>query len=198
MNANIATLKKKWIGWISVQTVWNMQERKKKDERDVKITFCTVNDTFTSILKDIRRGGFDKICVFSDRDAKMLYANCLSEGLDNMTIYHSDFRKNVDQLRRDEKINNRISFLTCIAFNGLNVRNEGEKILIDIRMTQGETSYNEIIQIIGRFRNNKDITVRLYADNKYSEDVDLDMLFNDAKVIVESGSIEVNSEYLIL
>ena len=115
-----------------------------------------------------------------------------------MTIYHSDFRKNVDQLRRDEKINNRISFLTCIAFNGLNVRNEGEKILIDIRMTQGETSYNEIIQIIGRFRNNKDITVRLYADNKYSEDVDLDMLFNDAKVIVESGSIEVNSEYLIL
>lgn len=168
---------------------------KKKDERDVKITFCTVNDTFTSILKDIRRGGFDKICVFSDRDARMLYANCLSEGLDNMTIYHSDFKKNVDQLRRDEKINNRISFLTCIAFNGLNVRNEGEKILIDIRMTQGETSYNEIIQIIGRFRNNKDITVRLYADNKYSEDIDLDELFHDAKVIVESGSIEVNSEY---
>ena len=168
---------------------------KKEDERDVKITFCTVNDTFTSILKDIRRGGFDKICVFSDRDAKMLYANCLSEGLDNMTIYHSDFRKNVDQLRRDEKINNRISFLTCIAFNGLNVRNKGEKILIDIRMTQGETSYNEIIQIIGRFRNNKDITVRLYADGKYSEDVDLDVLFHDAKVIVESGSIEVNSEY---
>ena len=168
---------------------------KKEDERDVKITFCTVNDTFTSILKDIRRGGFDKICVFSDYDAKMLYANCLSEGLDNMTIYHSDFRKNVDQLRRDEKINNRISFLTCIAFNGLNVRNEGEKILIDIRMTQGETTYNEIIQIIGRFRNNKDITVRLYADNKYSEDVDLDELFHDAKVIVESGSIEVSNEY---
>ena len=168
---------------------------KKKDERDVKITFCTVNDTFTSILKDIRRGGFDKICVFSDRDAKMLYANCLSEGLDNMTIYHSDFRKNVDQLRRDEKINNRISFLTCIAFNGLNVRNEGEKILIDIRMTQGETTYNEIIQIIGRFRNNKDITVRLYADGKYSKAVDLDELFHDAKVIVDSGSIEVSSEY---
>ena len=168
---------------------------KKKDERDVKITFCTVNDTFTSILKDIRRGGFDKICVFSDYDAKMLYANCLSEGIDNMTIYHSDFRKNVDQLRRDEKINNRISFLTCIAFNGLNVRNEGEKILIDIRMTQGETTYNEIIQIIGRFRNNKDITVRLYADNNYSEDVDLDELFHDAKVIVNSGSIEVSSEY---
>ena len=168
---------------------------KKKDERDVKITFCTVNDTFTSILKDIRRGGFDKICVFSDRDARMLYANCLSEGIDNMTIYHSDFRKNVDQLRRDEKINNRISFLTCIAFNGLNIRNKDEKILIDISMTQGETSYNEIIQIIGRFRNNKDITVRLYADNKYSEDVDLDTLFHDAKVIVESGSIEVNSEY---
>ena len=168
---------------------------KKKDERNVKITFCTVNDTFTSILKDIRRGGFDKICVFSDRDAKMLYANCLSEGIDNMTIYHSDFRKNVDQLRRDEKINNRISFLTCIAFNGLNVRNEGEKILIDIRMTQGETTYNEIIQIIGRFRNNKDITVRLYADGKYSKAVDLDELFHDAKVIVDSGSIEVSSEY---
>ena len=168
---------------------------KKKDERDVKITFCTVNDTFTSIMKDIRRGGFDKICVFSDYDAGMLYANCLSEGIDNMTIYHSNYRKNVDQLRRDEKINNRISFMTCIAFNGLNIKNEGEKILIDIRMTQGETTYNEIIQIIGRFRNNKDITVRLYADGKYSKAVDLDELFHDAKVIVDSGSIEVSSEY---
>ena len=168
---------------------------KKKDERNVKITFCTVNDTFTSILKDIEKGGFDKICVFSDRDAGMLYANCLNRGVDDITIYHSDFRKNVDQLRRDEKINNRISLLTCIAFNGLNVRNEGEKILIDIRMTQGEITYNEIIQVIGRFRNNKDITVRLYADGKYSKDVDLDELFHDAKVIVESGSIEVNSEY---
>lgn len=168
---------------------------KKKDERDVKITFCTVNDTFTSIMKDIRRGGFDKICVFSDYDAGMLYANCLSEGIDNMTIYHSNYRKNVDQLRRDEKINNRISFMTCIAFNGLNIKNEGEKILIDIRMTQGETTYNEIIQIIGRFRNNKDITVRLYADGKYQKAVDLDELFHDAKVIVDSGSIEVSSEY---
>lgn len=168
---------------------------KKKDERDVKITFCTVNDTFTSILKDIEKGGFDKICVFSDYDAGMLYANCLNRGMNDITIYHSDFKKNVDQLRRDEKINNRISLLTCIAFNGLNIKNEGEKILIDIRMTQGETTYNEIIQIIGRFRNNKDITVRLYADGKYSKAVDLDELFHDAKVIVDSGSIEVSSEY---
>ena len=111
------------------------------------------------------------------------------------TIYHSEWKSNVDQLRKDEKVISPVSFFTCLAFNGLNIRNTGEKILVDIRLAQGETTYNEIIQIIGRFRFNDDITVRLYVDNKYSSKVDLQEAFNDAKAIIDSDSEEVITPY---
>ena len=169
-------------------------EFKRKDTRHVKFQLCYTKDTFSAIMDDIKIGGFDKICVFSDRDSRNAYANCIEINKD-ATIYHSEWKSNVDQLRKDEKVISPVSFFTCLAFNGLNIRNTGERILIDIRLTSGETTYNEIIQIVGRFRFNDDITVRLYFDNKYSSKVDLQEAFNDAKAIIDSDSEEVITPY---
>ena len=169
-------------------------EFKRKDTRHVKFQLCYTEDTLSAIIDDIKIGGFDKICVFSDRDSRIAYATCIEINKD-ATIYHSEWKSNVDQLRKDEKVISPVSFFTCLAFNGLNIRNTGEKILIDIRLTPGETTYNEIIQIIGRFRFNDDIIVRLYVDNKYSSKIDLQEAFNDAKVIIDSDSEEVITPY---
>ena len=169
-------------------------EFKRKDTRHVKFQLCYTEDTLSAIIDDIKIGGFDKICVFSDRDSRIAYATCIEINKD-ATIYHSEWKSNVDQLRKDEKVISPVSFFTCLAFNGLNIRNTGEKILIDVRLTPGETTYNEIIQIIGRFRFNDDIIVRLYVDNKYSSKIDLQEAFNDAKAIIDSDSEEVITPY---
>ena len=169
-------------------------EFKRKDTRHVKFQLCYTKDTLSAIMDDIKIGGFDKICIFSDRDSRTAYANCVEINKD-ATIYHSEWKSNVDQLRKDEKVISPVSLFTCLAFNGLNIRNTGEKILVDIRLTLGETTYNEIIQIIGRLRFNDDITVRLYVDNKYSSKVDLQEAFNDAKAIIDSDSEEVITPY---
>lgn len=169
-------------------------EFKRKDTRHIKFQLCYTEDTLSAIIDDIKIGGFDKICVFSDRDSRIAYATCIEINKD-ATIYHSEWKSNVDQLRKDEKVISPVSFFTCLAFNGLNIRNTGEKILIDIRLTPGETTYNEIIQIVGRFRFNDDIIVRLYVDNKFSSKVDLQEAFNDAKAIIDSDSEEVITPY---
>ena len=169
-------------------------EFKRKDTRHVKFQLCYTEDTLNAIMDDVKAEEFDKICIFSDYDSRLAYAYCVKDNKD-ATIYHSEWKSNVDQLRKDEKVISPVSFFTCLAFNGLNIRNTGEKILIDIRLTPGETTYNEIIQIIGRFRFNDDITVRLYVDNKYSSKVDLQEAFNDAKVIIDSDSEEVITPY---
>lgn len=169
-------------------------EFKRKDTRHVNFQLCHTKDTLNAIMDDVRAEEFDKICIFSDRDSRLAYAYCIKDNKDAM-IYHSEWKSNVDQLRKDEKVISSVSLFTCLAFNGLNIRNTGEKILIDIRLTPGETTYNEIIQIIGRFRFNDDITVRLYVDNKYSSKIDLQEAFNDAKVIIDSDSEEVITPY---
>lgn len=166
----------------------------KPEKRDVKFEIHFANDAARCFMRDLRIGGFDRICVFSDRDAQLGMANAVIKGYDS-TIYHSNFRDNVDRLRDTEMLDHKVSFLTCIAFNGLNIRNTGERLLIDIRYVNGETSLNEIIQIVGRFRRNYDITVRVYVDGKYGSDEDLEEVFEDAKTIIESDSLEVINDY---
>lgn len=169
-------------------------EFKRKDTRHVKFQLCYTEDTHSSMVDDIRTGGFDKICIFSDQDCKLVYADCIKMKKDAM-IYHSCWPKNVDQLRRDERIISPVSLFTCLAFNGLNIRNTGEKILIDIRYTQGDTTYNEILQIVGRLRFNDDITVRIYVDGKNERSTTLQEEFSNAKAIIDSESDEVITPY---
>lgn len=169
----------------------------KKDDRDIKVNIIRTNDTLTALESDINSGDYDRVCIFSNRDVKILYARmCVNGKHTDAKIYHSEWRANVDQLKISEKLTSRVNLLTCVAFNGLNIRNTNEKIMVSIRYTKGETTLNEIIQIVGRFRNNKDITLNIYVDNKFTTFEDLDELFSNAKVITDyEGNDELRSEY---
>lgn len=169
----------------------------KKDDRDVKVNILYTNDTLSSLERDLRSNFFDKVCVFSDRDVKILYARLCADGLSHdARIYHSLWRENVEELKRNERLDHRMNLLTCIAFNGLNIRNTGEKICILVRYTEGDTTLNEIIQIVGRFRNNKDITLNIYVDDKFKSFDDLEELFHNAKTITDcEDNAELKSEY---
>lgn len=169
----------------------------KKDDRDVKVNILYTNDTLSSLERDLRSNFFDKVCVFSDRDVKILYARLCADGLSHdARIYHSLWRENVEELKRNERLDHRMNLLTCIAFNGLNIRNTREKICILVRYTEGDTTLNEIIQIVGRFRNNKDITLNIYVDDKFKSFDDLEELFHNAKTITDyEDNAELKSEY---
>lgn len=169
----------------------------KKDGRDVKVNIITTNDTLTALENDINSKDYDRVCVFSDRDVKILYARmCVNGKHLDTKIYHSQWPKNVDELKTSEKLTARVNLLTCIAFNGLNIKNTNEKILVSVRYTEGDTTLNEMIQIIGRFRNNKDITLNIYVDNKFTSFDDLDELFANAKAITDyEDNNELKSEY---
>ena len=169
----------------------------KKDDRDVKVNILYTNDTLSSLERDLRNNFFDRVCVFSDRDVKILYARLCADGLSHdARIYHSLWRENVEELKKNERLDHRMNLLTCIAFNGLNIRNTGEKICISMRYTEGDTTLNEIIQIVGRFRNNKDITLNIYVDDKFKSFADLEELFHNAKTITDyEYNAELKSEY---
>ena len=169
----------------------------KKDDRDVKVNILYTNDTLSSLERDLRSNFFDKVCVFSDRDVKILYARLCADGLSHdARIYHSQWRGNVEELKKNERLDHRMNLLTCIAFNGLNIRNSGEKICVSVRYTEGDTTLNEIIQIVGRFRNNKDITLNIYVDDKFKSFDELEELFHNAKTITDyEDNAELKSEY---
>ena len=169
----------------------------KKDDRDVKVNIITTNDTLSSLERDLHNNFFDKVCVFSDRDVKILYARLCVKGLSHdAKIYHSQWRGNVEELKKNERLDYRMNLLTCIAFNGMNIRNTGEKICVSVRYTEGDTTLNELIQIVGRFRNNKDITLNIYVDNKFKSFDDLEELFHNAKIITDyEDNAELKSEY---
>lgn len=86
--------------------------------------------------------------VFSDRNAMRLYQN-FPEGclLHSQKKYTKEF---VDVLD-NQRLNNRLTFCTAIAYNGLNFRNTGDyKVIVDIEV--GSDTANKIIQAVGRLR----------------------------------------------
>ena len=169
----------------------------KNDKRNVKVNIITTNDTLTALEQDLHNTEYDRVCVFSDRDVKILYARLCAKGeQDDSKIYHSQWSKNVEELKTTEKLTARMNLLTCIAFNGLNIKNAGENICVSVRYTEGVTTLNELIQIVGRFRDNKNITLNIYVDNKYATFEDLDELFANAKTITDyESNEELKSEY---
>ena len=166
----------------------------KKDNRNIRFEFRYTHDTFSNMIEDMKEPQWDRVCIFSDRDAGLCYANSISQDLDSR-IYHSEWRENLDKLRKTEKLDSKINMLTCIAFEGLNFRNSHEKILVDIRYTYGKTTSGDIRQIIGRFRNNQDIVCRIYIDRKFENKIDLEQQFQDARIICNSECEEIVDDY---
>ena len=188
----------------------------KKDNRNINIQFVKTYETsdkddkkcsiIGGMLQDIYFSKRDRVCVFSNRDTKKLYYHLLSK--DKISkIYHTEFPDNLKQLtdgegedkKNKEMLVERINLFTCIAYNGLNIRNENEKILIIFRFTPGENTWNELLQIIGRFRKAKDILVKVYfndeeCDVEAEREIIIDR-FHNAKVICESNSLELKNDY---
>ena len=175
----------------------------RKDNRNIVFEFIHCKDTYSSIINDMKTyeyEGFDRLAIFSDRDCNALFEWGIGADKD-INICHSKYRENVDQLVDTELLNHDITTMTSIAYNGLNIRNTGEKILVAVRYVYGENNINQLIQIPGRFRANHDITIRVYFDGVLDKKSvnsamnDLNRDFNDAQIILANNAEEFKTEY---
>lgn len=131
---------------------------------------------YNYIKKAIDNNWYDKIILLDDKTAKKIYEQFIVNGYASDICYirasTKDSQDFID-LRENELLSKKLTICTCIAFNGLNFKNENEKILIVSSIYQGETTANEIIQQIGRVRNSKVNALYFYNPNKlYEENID--------------------------
>ena len=176
----------------------NVIEFTRKGKRNVKVNIIKTSDTFSEMNIDMCNKFYDKVCIFSDRDVQSLYSRAVVSKIPDVKIYHMKWwEHNVEELKRQEVLSSRVNLLTRVAFNGLNIRNTGEKILVDVRYTEGITTWNEIIQIVGRFRDNKNVTLNIYNDGKFKHEENREDVFSNAKTICEGGNAELVSDYQI-
>ena len=176
----------------------NVIEFVRKEKRNVKVNIIKTNDTFSEMNMDMHDNFYDKVCIFSDRDVQSLYARAVVSEMSDVKIYHMKWWKhNVEELKQQEVLSSRVNLLTRVAFNGLNIRNTDERILVDVRYTEGATTWNEIIQIVGRFRDNKNVTLNIYNDGKFKSEENREDEFSNAKTICEGGNAELVSDYQV-
>lgn len=129
---------------------------------------------YNYIKKAIDENWYDRIILLDDLTAKKIYEqftiNCY-----NVSYIRSDTKESKDfiYLREQELLNKKLTICTCVAFNGLNFKNENEKILVVGSIQLGQTTSCEIIQQIGRIRKSKVTGVYFYDPSKtIIEDID--------------------------
>lgn len=129
---------------------------------------------YNYIKKAIDNNWYDKIILLDDLTAKKIYEQFTINCYD-VSYIRSDTKETNDfkYLREKELLNKKITICTCIAFNGLNFKNENEKILVVGSIQLGQTTSCEIIQQIGRIRKSNVTGIYFYDPEKsYIEDIE--------------------------
>ena len=119
---------------------------------------CMLGD----VIYHHNRNDYDRIVVFSD-----LYTRRLHENLDVRIIPHAFIHsKNMNgedfkALRESEMLTEKITLCTSLAYNGLNFRNENERVLVIMDVHEGDTLASNIIQCVGRLRRSA-VVLKMY------------------------------------
>lgn len=137
---------------------------------NIKATKSIEWSQYNYIKKSLDNNWYDKIVLLDDISAKKLYEQFVINGYVNEICYiRSSTKESEDfiDLRTNELLKKKLTICTCVAFNGLNFRNENENILVIGSIQQGETTSCEIIQQIGRIRNSNVTGIYFYNPEKF-------------------------------
>lgn len=125
---------------------------------DIKATNSVVWSQYNYIKRALDEHWYDKIVLLDDITAKLVYEKFVVEGYINQIAYiRSETKDTKDfiDLRDKEVLLKPLTICTCVAFNGLNFKNNNERILVVGSILKGQTTSGQIIQQIGRIRNSK-------------------------------------------
>lgn len=151
--------------------------RKTKDRRTVKVKYVDTNPDNRDIafLGEMYDPRYDRVVVFSDAYAIKALEHLISNDkvpASDITILHSRFADTTqfNKLKESELLDTRYTICTRLAYNGLNFKNEGEKIKVVTDFVPGETLPAEVIQAIGRVRKSS-VDVSIVRNDRGVSDV---------------------------
>lgn len=107
------------------------------------------------------RSNWDIICIMDDTIAKTIYDVYNKTHANDILYFRSETKETPDciEMFKEEYLKKKLVICTRVAFNGLNFRNQNQKILLINSLDCPQT----IIQQAGRFRNTF-ITMRTYVN----------------------------------
>ena len=142
----------------------------KKVRKVIKLEIINTNNIDYTLLNyakvALKARYYDKVVIFSDRFSRKLFENLIPiYGLENIAYMRSNLKDSVDfkNIVDTEMVDKKVTIATRVAYNGLNFKNDKDKVLVLTSFTPNETLPSEIIQSIGRFRNCK-VNVKCVID----------------------------------
>ena len=134
----------------------------KKVRKMIKLEIIHTNNADYSLFDyakvALKERYYNKVVIFSDRFSRKLFENLLVlYGPENIAYMRSDLKDGEDfkNIVDTEMVDKKVTIATRVAYNGLNFKNDKDKVLVLTSFTPNETLPSEIIQSIGRFRNCK-------------------------------------------
>ena len=140
------------------------------NEREkINVTFIETDNIFQAewnmIQSYMSSAKYDRIIVLDNQNNRKIYEECyfVPEYLGNYTVIRKEtiednknpFHNDYIQFKKNELLSKKLTLCTCVAYNGINFKNENEKVLVLCSFHKGDTLSSELIQIMGRVRKSK-------------------------------------------
>lgn len=148
------------------------------------------NAMFNIIKYALTSWNYDRIIVMDDMNAEKIYQNLIH--LDVCSIndiaYLRSSTKDTDDYKNilnTEILDKKVTICTRVAYNGLNFKNENERVLILSSFTPMQNIAAEYIQIIGRIRKSEVTCLIIYNNEINSEYENFDIINKRDKIVKE-------------
>lgn len=140
------------------------------NERDnINVTFIETENIFQAewniIQSYMSSTKYDRIIVLDNQNNRKIAEECyfVPEYIGNYTVIRKEtieepknpFHNDYIQFKKNELLNKKLTLCTCVAYNGINFKNENENVLVLCSFHKGDTLSSELIQIMGRVRKSK-------------------------------------------
>lgn len=140
------------------------------NERDnINVTFIETENIFQAEWNMIRSymgaSNYDRIIVLDNQNNRKIAEECyfVPEYIGNYTVIRKEtiednknpFHNDYIQFKKNELLSKKLTLCTCVAYNGINFKNENEKVLVLCSFHKYDTLSSELIQIMGRVRKSK-------------------------------------------
>ena len=151
----------------------------KKRDNYIRMTMVPTNDVFycekETIMTALDSGFYDRIVVFDDQNNQKLYNDLMMipslKGDVALLRASTKDTKDFSEVTENKTLTAKITLMTRVCFNGINIENRGEKILALSSICINHTAPQEIIQYEGRVRYSK-LTAKVFIQHNAGETVE--------------------------
>ena len=145
----------------------------KERDNHIRMTMIPTNDVFycekETIMTAVEGGYYDRVVVFDDQNNQKLYNDLMMlPGLKgDIALLRASTKDTKDfaEVTENRTLTAKVTLMTRVCFNGINIENQGERILALSSIDINSTAPQEIIQYEGRVRYSK-LTAKVFIQHR--------------------------------